>query len=163
MPRMTSSERDTFLTERGILMRVATVDAEGAPYVTPIWFAYEEGRVWFTPRKRSAWLAHLRRDPRVALCIDEQPLPYRKLVVRGRAQLVHDVGQDDVWRERYRRIARRYIDDEAAEAYIQATIAEARALFSLDLASAQVQTWRMPLPGDPPESIWHARYYDAPK
>jgi hypothetical protein len=99
----------------------------------------------------------------VALCIDEQPLPYRKLVVRGRAQLVHDVGQDDVWRERYRRIARRYIDDEAAEAYIQATIAEPRALFSLDLASAQVQTWRMPLPGDPPESIWHARYYDAPK
>ena len=36
-------------------------------------------------------------------------------------------------------------------------------VFSLDLASAQVQTWRMPLPGDPPESIWHARYYDAPK
>ena len=159
MPPLSSAELEAFLAEPGVLMRVATVDADGAPHVTPIWFVHEDGRIWFTPRAASGWLAHLRRDPRVALCIDEQPLPYRKVIVRGRAEVVHDLGADDAWRDRYRRIARRYGDAEAAEAYIQATLDQPRALLSLPLAESEVQSWRMPLPGEPGEGIWHARYY----
>ena len=37
----------------------------------------------FTPRGPSVFLANIRRDPRVGLSIDEDPLPYRKLTVRG--------------------------------------------------------------------------------
>jgi PPOX class probable F420-dependent enzyme len=159
MPVLSPSERDAFLAERGVLMRVATVDSSGAPHVTAIWFLYEDGRIWFTPRQHSAWLEHLRGDPRVALCIDEQPLPYRKVVVRGIAELVHDVGEDDPWRDRYRRIARRYVDDEGAEAYIQGTLDQPRALFSVTLARADVQSWRMPVGDEPGDGIWHQRYY----
>ena len=60
-----------------------TLDADGAPLLAPIWFVYEEGRIWFTPRQHSEWLANIRRDPRVALCIDERVFPYRKVIVRG--------------------------------------------------------------------------------
>ena len=108
MPHLTDNERDTFLGERGVLMRIAVVRANGSPLVTPIWFLHEEGAIWFTPREKSEWFTCLRRDPRVALCIDEQPLPYRKVLVEGNADLVHDIGNDDIWRERYRRIARRF-------------------------------------------------------
>jgi hypothetical protein len=31
--------------------------------------------IFFTPRARSEWFRCLRRDARVALCIEEQPLP----------------------------------------------------------------------------------------
>ena len=51
------------------------------------------------------------------MCIDEQPLPYRKVIAEGEAELVHDVGEDDVWRDLYRRIAGRYVPQEAAEVY----------------------------------------------
>ena len=159
MPHLTDNERDTFLGERGVLMRIAVVRADGRPLVTPIWFLHEEGAIWFTPREKSEWFACLRRDPRVALCIDEQPLPYRKVLVEGKAELVHDIGNDDIWRERYRRIARRYVDEAGADGYIRNTINQPRGLFRVVLERADVKTWRMPLPGEEGMGIWHDRYY----
>ena len=85
MPKLTAEERQAFLDEPGVLMRIAVTRADGSPLVTPIWYVHEEGRIWFTPRQHSEWLKHLRNDPRVALSIDEPVLPYRKVVVRGRA------------------------------------------------------------------------------
>ena len=159
MPTLTNDEQSTFLHERGVVMRIGVTRADGSPLVTPIWFLFENDAIYFTPRERSEWFACLRRDPRVALCIDEQALPYRKVVAEGAAELVHDIGEDDVWREQYRRIARRYVDDDAADAYVENTINEPRGLYRLPLASAKVRSWRMPLPGEPPEGIWHRRYY----
>ncbi|MEM9622222.1 MAG: pyridoxamine 5'-phosphate oxidase family protein [Pseudomonadota bacterium] len=159
MPRLTNKERDEFLAEPGVLMRIAVVREDGRPLVTPIWFLYEDEAIYFTPRDKSEWFACLRRDPRVALCIDEQPLPYRKVLVEGEAELVHDVGEDDVWRDRYRRIAGRYVDPEGAEAYVQNTIDQPRGLFRLPLSTADVSTWRMPLPDEDGMGIWHSRYY----
>ncbi len=159
MPHLTDSERDAFLGERGILMRIAVVRSDGRPLVTPIWFLHAEGAIWFTPREKSEWFACLRRDPRVALCIDEQPLPYRKVLVEGRAELIHDIGNDDLWRGRYRSIARRYVDDEGADGYIRNTINQPRGLFRVILAGADVKTWRMPLPNEAGMGIWHERYY----
>ena len=163
MPFLTRAERDAFLAEPGVLMRVAVVREDGSPLVTPIWFLHEPGPeggfIYFTPRQKSEWFACLRRDPRVALCIDEQPLPYRKVIAEGEAMLRHDVGEDDAWRDLYRRIAGRYVPAEAAEAYVQNTIEQPRALFRLDLGRARVKTWRMPLEGEDQEGIWHERYY----
>jgi hypothetical protein len=102
---------------------------------------------------------HLRRDPRVALCIDEQALPYRKLVAQGRAEIVYECGRDAEWRERYRRIARRYTPPEAADAYVDGTDDQPRALCALDLAQARVRTWRMPVGDEPYPGIWARRYW----
>lgn len=159
MPLMNAAEREAFLAEPGVLMRVATVDAGGRPHVTPVWFIHEKGRIWFTPRQHSAWLAHVRSNPDVALCIDEQPLPYRKVLVEGRAQIVYDTGRDDEWRDVYRRIARRYVAPDEAEAYIVGTLDQPRALLAVDLSGATVRSWRMPVEDEPGDGIWHARYY----
>ena len=163
MPQLSRAERNAFLSEPGVLMRVAVVRADGSPLVTPIWFLFEadtEGEfIYFTPREKSEWFACLRRDPRVALCIDEQPLPYRKVIAEGKAELVHDVGEDDLWRDRYRRIAKRYVPEDAAEDYVQNTIEQPRGLYRLNLNDARVKTWRMPLEGERQEGIWHDRYY----
>ncbi|NJN53039.1 MAG: hypothetical protein HC809_16020 [Gammaproteobacteria bacterium] len=143
-------------------MRIAVVRPNGSPLVTPIWFLHEDGAIYFTPRARSEWFDCLRHDARVALCIDEQPLPYRKVIVEGRAELVYDVGNDDRWREQYRRIASRYVPPAAADAYVRNTINEPRGLYRVRLDSATVRTWRMPLTDEPQEGIWHSRYYQDP-
>jgi len=159
MPRLTDTERTAFLNEPGVLMRVAVVREDGSPLVTPIWFLYEDDAIYFTPRDKSEWFACLRRDPRVALCIDEQPHPYRKVLIEGAAELVYDAGNDDVWRDQYRRIAKRYVDADAAEAYVQNTIDQPRGLFRVPLADSKVVTWRMPGEGEDGMGIWHERYY----
>ncbi|MGV0034190.1 MAG: pyridoxamine 5'-phosphate oxidase family protein [Candidatus Azotimanducaceae bacterium WSBS_2022_MAG_OTU7] len=159
MPKLTSEEQKSFLETPGILMRISCVRPDGSPLVTPIWFVRHEDSICFTPRAQSEWFGCLRNDPRVALCIDEQDLPYRKVIVEGTAELVHDLGQDDAWRDLYRSIAQRYVPADAAEAYVQNTIDQARALYRLPLDKSVVKSWRMPVEGESQTGIWHQRYY----
>lgn len=161
MPQLNPDELHAFLAEPGHLLRLATVDADGWPRVVPLWFVERDGEVLFTPRARSAFLDNLRRSPRVGASIDEEAHPYRKLTVQAPVRLVHDVGADDEWRDLYRRLARRYVDAEAADRYVDGTIDQPRALFALPLAGPGVRTstWRMPLAGEDPSGIWHRRYY----
>ncbi len=159
MPGLTREEIDDFLDRRGVLMRIATVDASGDPHVTPIWFLYEEGRIWFTPREHSAWRQHILAHPRIAVTIDEEGAPARKVIVEGEAELVHDLGEDDARRDRYRRISERYTSPEGADASVTNTIDQPRALMALSLDRCQVTTWRMPGRGESRTGIWHRRYY----
>lgn len=159
MPKLDPDETAAFLDEPGHLVRIGTVDADGMPRVTPTWFISDGGRILFTPRAASVFLANLRRDPRVGLVIDETALPYRKVNVAGSAEIVHDLGDDDTWRDTYRAIATRYIEPDAAESYIQATIDQPRALIGVSLESAKVTSWRMPVGEEDGTGIWARRYY----
>lgn len=159
MPPLSKSEREEFLQQPGILCRIATIKPSGAPHVTPIWFICEDEAIYLTPRAESAWLSHIREDPRVALAIDDQEAPYRKVTVEGVAEIAHDLGDDDAWRDQYRRIAKRYVPPEAAENYVQQTIDQPRALLKIPFAGSKVRTWRMPVRDEPYTGIWHRRYY----
>ena len=160
MPGLTADELDAFLAEPGHLLRLGTVDRNGMPRVVPIWFQHDDGKLWFTPRAKSAWLDDLRASPAVCYTIDEPTGEMRKLVARGTATLEHDLGDDAVWRDRYRDIACRYTPERFADAYIEDTIAEPRALYSLTLADAETSTWRMPVrEGENPLAVWGRQYY----
>ena len=159
MPKMSDDEVRAFLGEPGHLVRIGTVDGDGMPRVVPTWFVAVDGEVLFTPRAPAAFLANIRRDGRVGLSIDEDALPYRKVTVQGRAHIVHEPGADDAWRELYRTIAKRYVPAEAADAYVDGTIDQPRALVAVPLAGSVVTTWRMPVDGEDPTGIWHRRYY----
>ena len=161
MPRLTANEIDGFLGERGHLLRVATVDEDGYPSVVPIWFVRDGDDLLFTPRGPSVFLANIRRDPRVGLSIDEDPLPYRKVTVRGTARIVHEPGNDDAWRDLYRSIAKRYIEDDAADSYVDNTIDQPRALIAVSMTAAdsRTTTWRMPVGEEDGTGIWHRRYF----
>ena len=129
MPLMDAAQQNDFLGTPGILMRIAVVKPDGAPLVTPIWFIHRDDAIYFTPREKSEWFACLKADPRVSLCIDEQPPPYRKVLIDGVAELIHDVGNDDAWRDLYRDIAQRYVGTEAGNAYVNNTIEQPRGLY----------------------------------
>ncbi len=159
MPGMTSDEVAAFLAEPGHLVRIGTVDAGGLPLVVPTWFVVHDERILVTPRERSAWFGHLRRDPRACFTIDEETGSYRKVVVRGSVDIVHDLGHDDEWRDIYREIALRYVPEAFADAYLKDTWDEPRALIGLSLTTAEVTTWRMPVAGEEPLAVWAPRYY----
>jgi nitroimidazol reductase NimA-like FMN-containing flavoprotein (pyridoxamine 5'-phosphate oxidase superfamily) len=161
MPALGKEEIESFLSEPGHMLRLATLDADGMPRNVPIWYVYDEGMIKFTPRANSVFLANLLRDPRCAMTIDEDPLPYRKVALQGPAQLLFPTGRDDEWRDLYRAIAKRYIDDEAADAYVDNTIDQPRALLGLPVFGAGTKrvTWRMPVGDEDPTGIWHRRYY----
>ena len=83
------------------------------------------------------------------------------MTIRGIARIVHEPGSDDEWRDLYRSIAKRYIADEAAEAYVAGTIDQPRAVIAVSLtdATTRTTTWRMPVGDEDPTGIWHRRYF----
>ena len=158
---MTDDEVRAFLDEPGHLARIASVDDDGMPRVLPLWFVVRDDRLMFTPRSPAVIWRNLQRDPRVGISVDEEAGPYRKVTVQGVVEVVHEPGDDDAWRDLYRDIARRYTPQEWADAYVDGTDDQPRALCAVDLAAAttRVSTWRMPVQGEDPRGIWASRYY----
>ncbi|HVF31971.1 MAG TPA: pyridoxamine 5'-phosphate oxidase family protein [Acidimicrobiales bacterium] len=157
MPKMTTDEITRYLDAPGRLVRVGTVGGDGTPLVVPTWFVVEDGRFLVTPRERSSWFANLQRSPQVCFTVDGDG---SQVIVRGEVQVVHGLGEDDSWRDVYRRITLRYLPESAADAYLQDTWDEPRALLSLVLSDARVTTWRFPLgPGEDWLDVWAPRYY----
>lgn len=161
MPKLTDDELEAFLDEREHLARIATVDADGFPRVLPLWFIRDGWRLLFTPRSPAIIWHNIVRDPKVGISIDEDAQPYRKLTVRGIAEIVHPPGDDDEWRGLYRRIARRYTADWFADDYVTGTDDQPRALCALDLGASTTtwSTWRMPVAGEDRRGVWARRYY----
>lgn len=91
--RMTENEIAALLDECQSL-QVATLDRDGAPHLTTLWFAYQDGAFLFETYGKSQKIVNLRRDPRIAvLC--ERGTSYSELrgvSVQGRAEII-DSGQ----------------------------------------------------------------------
>lgn len=67
---MTPEEIDAFLAEQRTC-RVATVSPDGRPHVGALWFAWDGTSLWLYSIVRSRRWADLRRDPRVAVVVDD--------------------------------------------------------------------------------------------
>jgi len=66
---MTPEEIDAyFATAR--TCRVATVGRDGAPHVSPLWFVWEGGALWFSSVVTSQRWTNFLRDPRVSVVVD---------------------------------------------------------------------------------------------
>jgi len=161
MPKLSDDEVRAFLDERGHLARIGTVDADGMPRVVPLWFIVIGTDLLFTPRSPAVIWKNIERDQRVGMSIDEEASPWRKVTVQGHAVVRHLPGDDDAWRDVYRRIAKRYVSDASADAYVDGTDDQPRALCAVDLSatSTAVSTWRMPVAGEDPRGVWAKRYF----
>ncbi|MFH1138625.1 MAG: pyridoxamine 5'-phosphate oxidase family protein [Pseudomonadota bacterium] len=87
--------------------RLATIDADGFPYITPVNFVFLNGRAYFHAALKGEKLDNIARDPKVGFEVDH-PLAYielafgggnspcdmhqfyRSVVIRGRARILPD-------------------------------------------------------------------------
>lgn len=85
MKDMGVAERRAFLMDGHKTGKLATVREDGRPHVTPVWFVLDGDDVIFTVWHDTVKLANLRRDARVALCVDDQEPPFSYVIVEGTA------------------------------------------------------------------------------
>ena len=97
---------------------VGTNRVNGPPQLTPVWYLYENGKIYVSMFVESAKYKNLRRDPRVSICVAGENPDARavifsgtvELFLKGNATWVDDI----VWR-----LARRYYDnDKDAQLYM---------------------------------------------
>ncbi|HEY8739346.1 MAG TPA: TIGR03618 family F420-dependent PPOX class oxidoreductase [Candidatus Dormibacteraeota bacterium] len=75
---MSDEERDAFLADQSVC-RLATVQADGSPHVTPVWFAWDGRAMWFYSIIKSQRWTNLTRDPRVSAVVDAGERAYFQL------------------------------------------------------------------------------------
>ncbi|GID14832.1 PPOX class F420-dependent oxidoreductase [Actinocatenispora rupis] len=114
MPGMTEPEWRAFVLAGTRTAKVATVRRDGRPHVTPIWFDLDGPELVFTTWHESVKARSLRRDPRLALVVDDQEPPYSYVIVEGTARFVEDPTELRAWATR---IGGRYMGPERAEEY----------------------------------------------
>ena len=89
--RMTDEEIWKFVEERKSL-QVATLNRDGTPHLTTLWFAVVDGEISFETFTKSQKIVNLKRDPRIAVLL-EAGTDYgelRGVSINGTAQLHSD-------------------------------------------------------------------------
>jgi PPOX class probable F420-dependent enzyme len=114
MRTMTDEEARAFLAHGARVAKVATTMADGGPHVVPVWFVLDGGQVVFSCARDSVKGRNLTRDPRAAVCVDDEAFPYSFVVVRGGAEIVPRPADFLAWTTR---IAERYVGPARAEEY----------------------------------------------
>ncbi len=90
---MTPEQARAFMSHGTRTAKVATTMTDGHPHVMPVWFVLDGDVIVFTTFGKSVRGRALRRDPRIALVIDEEVPPYAFVHVRGRAEISEDPEQ----------------------------------------------------------------------
>lgn len=82
------------LLERPLLMTLATTLGDGSIQLTPIWFNYADGYIYFNSEKDRLKDKILRKRPQVSLIILDETNRARWLAVRGTVvEIVDDAGR----------------------------------------------------------------------
>jgi PPOX class probable F420-dependent enzyme len=69
---------------------VATLDADGSPHTSVVWFVRDGDDLLFSTRADRAKARNIARDPRVSLSVFELDNPYSSVDVRGTAEMIVD-------------------------------------------------------------------------
>jgi PPOX class probable F420-dependent enzyme len=107
---MSKRERERFLAGRHVAVLVTT-GADGAPVPTPIWYLFRDGLFYFRTEANAIKTQNVRRDPRVAVCVQEERAPYKAVIVHGAAE----IREEPAWLARA--IPRHYLGFAGAMGY----------------------------------------------
>ena len=121
---MTTGEVVAFLTSTPArTASLATVRADGRPHVAPVWFALDRstagddsaiGDVVFNTNSETLKGKTLRRDPRLALSVDDERPPFSFVIIEGMASIIEDLDEVARWAAV---LGGRYMGEDRAEEY----------------------------------------------
>jgi PPOX class probable F420-dependent enzyme len=112
--RMSRDEWHAFVEAGTRTGKVAVPRKDGSPHVVPIWFVLDGDDFIFTTNRNTLKGRSLRRDGRIALCVDEERPPFSFVSVEGRARLSEDVDEMLPWATK---IGARYMGAGRAEEF----------------------------------------------
>jgi PPOX class probable F420-dependent enzyme len=82
------------IQEKKAFANLATVTADGAPHVTPMWFDWDGSHFRFNSARGRVKVGNLARSPHVAFSIMDPDNAYRYVHVRGRVVETTEQGAD---------------------------------------------------------------------
>ena len=95
MPTTTIPEKFLpVLEDKKAFAHLATLMADGTPQVTPVWFFYDRGKFIVNTVRGHVKDRNMKRNPAVALSIQDPDNAYSRISVRGRVVKITEEGAD---------------------------------------------------------------------
>jgi PPOX class probable F420-dependent enzyme len=105
-PPIPSTHAD--LLQKPAFASLATLNTDGSPQVTPVWFDWDGSHVIINTARGRVKDRNLQRNPRVALTIADPANPYRYLGIQGRVTNMTEDGAD----AHIDKLAKKYLDKD---------------------------------------------------
>ena len=99
---MTKREIDVFLKQPHVAVMAVTAP-DGSPHAVPVWYEWKGGAARLFMFRESFKFKCLQNDPRMTLAVDTKKMPYKCVIVKGRAEI--KIKKDDA---RVRRLSIAY-------------------------------------------------------
>jgi len=89
--KLTQDEIDEFLSQAHTLI-LSTIRQSGEPFVTPLWFVYDDGKLFISTLKKSAKVKHILNDPRVCVLVEEGKkwIDLKAVIANCDAEIIED-------------------------------------------------------------------------
>lgn len=156
---LVGKELEEFLMGPGSkwLIKVTVLKEDGWPFTVPLWYHWDSEAFWVVTRKRSDWIADVRRDPRTSICIEEREIPpeggNRKVIAQTTAEIVEGpcVAEGSQWLGIGEQMALRYVGPEGPAA-LSRSYGWERYLVKFTPRDGKLITFQ--------GVDWHRRYFD---
>jgi PPOX class probable F420-dependent enzyme len=94
MNMATIPDNFTDLFQKKTYAQLATIMRDGTPQVTPVWWEFDGTHVLINSAKGRTKDLNMRRNPNVALSIQDPENPYRHLSLKGKVVEITENGAD---------------------------------------------------------------------
>ena len=111
----TLEKLDGFLAPTKISI-VATINKEGMPHLTPVWYIYRNGIISISTTKETIKYKNLSQDNRMSVCVLTEPLAKTYVTIEGTVQIYSD---DSIWKTT-ELIVKRYVEPEDVQSLMNA-------------------------------------------
>jgi len=88
---LTEQQVIDFLSSKKLNLLLGTVDSKGEPNVHPVWFLYQNGKLFIETSKTSNKVKNIRLKNNVYFCIDDETIPYKGVRGKGQARISEDI------------------------------------------------------------------------
>ncbi len=88
---LTEEQTVDFLTKSKLNLLLGTIDEIGEPNVHPVWYLYDNGKLYVETSKTAKKVKNIKGKNSVYFCIDDETVPYKGVRGKGTVRIFDEV------------------------------------------------------------------------
>ena len=91
--KLSESQVNEFITKSKLNLLLGTTDEKNEPNVHPVWYFYENGKLYVETGKGTKKAQNVYKKNTVYFCIDDEKLPYKGVRGKANARIIEEVSE----------------------------------------------------------------------
>ncbi len=92
--QLTEQQVKKFLVEAKLNLQLGTIDEKGDPNIHPIWYNFENDKIYFVTAKKSKKASNALRQKVIYFSIDDESFPYKGVKGKGTIKSLNDLNSN---------------------------------------------------------------------